>query len=297
MIEDLDKWRKAGKIACECLEYGRSLIKKRNSLLDTTEKIEAKIFELGGKPAFPVQISCNAIAAHYCADSDDKIVFEDQVVCLDVGVHVDGCVGGDNALTVDLSGNYTELVKASREALNAAQKALEEQKTLGEIGKAIQQAIQNFGFAPVKNLSGHGLAKFNIHSPPSIPNYDNGDQSIVKNMIIAIEPFASAGKGVIYESGEANIFALKQKKPVRNNITRKVLKKINSYDGLPFCTRWLNKKFSPGYVRFALREMKNMEMLHEFPPLPDQGKGLVSQAENSFYVDEEGKVELLTKID
>lgn len=297
MIEDLDKWRKSGKIAVECLNYGKSLIVKGAKLLDVTEKIEAKIIELGGKPAFPVQISCDSIAAHYCAYSDDNIVFDDQVVCLDVGVHVDGCVGGDNALTVDLSGKYSDLVRASMEALNAAQKALEEQRTLGEMGKAIQEAIQSFGLSPVKNLSGHGLGKFNIHTKPSIPNYDNGDKTIIKDMVMAIEPFATNGKGVIYESGQANIFSLKQKKPVRNNITRKVLKEIETYNGLPFCSRWLHKKFSPGFVNFALREMKNMDMINEFPPLPDQGKGMVSQAENSFYVDEEGGVEVLTKID
>jgi len=74
---------KAGKISAEALEYGKSLIKKGNSLLETTELIEKKIFELGGKPAFPVQISCDEIAAHFCAVEDDSIVFENQVVCLD----------------------------------------------------------------------------------------------------------------------------------------------------------------------------------------------------------------------
>ena len=59
---------KAGRISAEALEYGKSLIKKGNSLLEATELIEKKIFELGAKPAFPVQFSCNEIAAHYCAD-------------------------------------------------------------------------------------------------------------------------------------------------------------------------------------------------------------------------------------
>ena len=92
-------------------------------MLDVTEKVEAKIKELGGKLAFPTQLSCNEIAAHYCAFENDDIVFEDQLVCLDVGVHVDGCIG-DNALTVDVSGNNKELLKASEEALKAATEVL-----------------------------------------------------------------------------------------------------------------------------------------------------------------------------
>ncbi len=67
---------KAGKISAEAIEYGRTLIKKGNSLLETTELIEKKIFELGGKPAFPVQISCDEIAAHFCVLEDDKTIFD-----------------------------------------------------------------------------------------------------------------------------------------------------------------------------------------------------------------------------
>src|SRR3989338_1063745 len=112
---------KAGRISAEVLEYGKSLVKKGNSLLDATELIEKKIYDLGAKPAFPVQISCNEIAAHYCAEEDDKIIFEDQVVCLDLGVQVNGAIG-DNAYTIDLSGKYSELVKAAQKALEEALK-------------------------------------------------------------------------------------------------------------------------------------------------------------------------------
>ena len=47
---------------------------------------------------------------------------------------------------------------------------------------------------------------------------------------------------------------------------------------------------------FALREMTNLEMLHEHPPLVDQDKGLVSQAEHTIYI-EDDKVEVLTLLD
>jgi methionyl aminopeptidase len=219
-------------------------------------------------------------------------VFKEQVVCLDVGVHVYGCIG-DNACTVDLSGKNAELVKASVEALNSAIKAVKENPTLGEIGKAIHDAITGFGFSPVRNLSGHGLGLYNIHTKPSVPNYDTGDSSRITNMAFAIEPFATNGKGVIYESGNSNIFTLVNKKPVRNRMTRQVLKDIEEYNGLPFCTRWLCKKSSEGMVKFALREMMNLEMLKEHPPLIDQDKGLVSQAEHTVLVDGD-KVEVLT---
>jgi len=46
------------------------------SLLTLTERIEQKIKSLGAEPAFPVQISCNETAAHFCPKKDDKIILE-----------------------------------------------------------------------------------------------------------------------------------------------------------------------------------------------------------------------------
>ena len=293
--ETLAKLKKAGKIAAEALQFGKTLIKKDASLLDVTKKIEEKIAQLGGKPAFPVQVSLNDSAAHFCPDEDDKIIFKDQLVSIDVGVHIDGFIGGDNALTVDLSGENEDLVKASREALNNAIKIIKPGIKISEIGKAIQETIQSFGFAPVRNLSGHGLDHFNIHSKPSIPNYDNGDQTeLEEDQLIAIEPFASKGAGIIYESGNATVFQLIGKKPVRNIFTRQILKELEKYNGLPFCRRWLTEKLSLPKVNFALRELSNLEILREYPPLIDKNHGLISQAEHTLIVKE--KPIILTEI-
>lgn len=209
-------------------------------------------------------------------------------------MHVDGHIG-DTAVTVDLSGKNTELVKASQEALDAALSVIKLGITLGEIGKVIQEAIQKYGFAPIRNLSGHGLGTYEIHTKPSIPNFDNNDDTkIKKGMLFAIEPFASAGAGIVQDSGIATVFELEQKKPVRNPITRQILIEIGTYDGLPFTTRWLTKKFGIK-AKLALKEMQQLGMLVPHPPLADRDKGLVSQAEHTVLVDDEGKVIVTTK--
>ena len=112
-------------------------------------------------------------------------------------------------------------------------------------------------------------------------------------MIFAVEPFASTGAGIVQESGIATVFSLGNKKPVRNSITRQVLKEIESYNDLPFTTRWLTKKFG-AKAKFALREMEQLGMLHSYAPLADKDKGLVSQAEHSVLVDDTGEVVILT---
>ncbi len=294
-IGELEDWRKAGKIAAQALSYGATLIKPGASFLEVSDKIEEKIKELGGEMAFPAQMSMDHIAAHYCADPDEDTVFENQVVSLDVGVHVNGAIG-DNAVTVDLSGKYNELVKASREALNNAQKVLGVGTTLGEIGKTIQETIKSYGYTPIHNLSGHGLGRFNIHTSPSIPNFDTRDETELEDgMIIAIEPFATDGAGMIYEIDSANLFSFIKAKPVRSQITREVLKEIKQYSTLPFTTRWLTRKLPAFKVNYALKDMLQNGIIRKYPPLPDKNKGIVTQAENTFLIGE--KVEVLTRAD
>lgn len=292
--EEIKKLKQAGKIAAQVLEYGKGLIKKDASMVQVLDNVEKKIQDLGAKPAFPAQISCNHIAAHYCPDEDDKTVFSGQIVSLDVGVHVDGFIG-DTAVTVDLSGKHNDLVKASREALDNAIKTIKVGVALNEIGKVIHDTIQKYGFSPVRNLSGHGLGKYGIHTKPSIPNFDNNDPTKIEpGMVFAVEPFASTGAGIVHDSGTATVFTLENKKPVRSPITRQVLKEIESYNSLPFTTRWLAKKFGVK-AKFALREMEQLGMLHSYAPLADKDKGLVSQAEHSILVDDDGKVVVLTQ--
>jgi len=280
---------KAGEIAAKAREYGAGLIKPGASWIEVADKIEKKIIELGGGLAFPAQMSLNDVAAHQMPEFGGDVVFNDEVICLDVGVHVNGYVG-DTACTIDLSGKNSKLVEASRKALDEALKLVKPGVEIRKIGAKIHEVITSYGFAPINNLSGHGVGQYIIHKKPSIPNYDNGDKTkLVSGQVIAIEPFASAGKGMIYESGGAHIFMLKRKKPVRNRMTRKVLGEIEKFNGLPFVLRWL-KKCSKAEIMFALRELRQLEVLEEFPSLVDKNHGLVSQAEHTVIVKEKSIV-------
>jgi methionyl aminopeptidase len=283
--ETLNKYVKAGKIAAQALQFGKELIKPGALVVDVLDKIEEKIKELGGDIAFPAQISLNETAAHFCPLLGDETKFTDQLVKLDVGVHIDGYVA-DTAITIDLSGKYSELLKASQEALNKALEIIKPGLPIGEIGKIIHETITKDGFSPIKNLSGHGLGQFDVHTKPTIPNFDTGDERVLEeDMVFAVEPFATNGKGAVYESGEAGVFMLTDKRPARNQITREVLKEIDTYNGLPFAKRWLQKKFG-AKVGFAFRELNQLGCLKAFPHLVDEGKGMVSQAEHSVIVKE-----------
>lgn len=282
--ETIAKYKQAGKIAHECLQHGASLIKPGASMREVLDEVEARIKEQGGGIAFPAQIAINNVAAHYCPTLEEDYTFQEgDIAKLDIGVHIDGYVA-DTALTIDL-GNNKELCEASKEALEAALKIIKPGVTLGEIGKTIQDAIKAKGFQPVKNLSGHGLERYEIHAHPSIPNVDTGDKTpLEEGMVIAIEPFATTGVGTIYESSSPAIYSHVANRPTRSPYAREALRIIQTYDRLPFATRWLERKLGAGKTRFALNELLRNGSLIAHPPLPEKGDGLVSQHEHSVIV-------------
>ena len=88
---------------------------------------------------------------------------------------------------------------------------------------------------------------------------------------------------------------LEHKKPVRSQITREILKEIETYEGLPFAKRWLTRKFG-AKANFALRELIQLGLVHQFPPLVEANNGVVTQAEHSVLIDDEGEIIVLTKL-
>ena len=170
-IEELEKWKKAGKLAHKALHFGKNLIQENRSMLDVTEEIEKYVFDNGGKLAFPTNLAINNVGAHWTPSTKTTEVFnKGDLVKLDVGVHIDGYIG-DNALTVEIgTSKYSKLVDTSREALNAAIEVAGPGINVGMIGYAVQTTIENRGYKPIANLTGHGIKRYNLHSGISIPN-------------------------------------------------------------------------------------------------------------------------------
>lgn len=290
--EDLKNFEKAGDIAAKAREFGKTLCKENILTLEIAEKIEAKIRELGGKPAFPVDVSLNYVAAHASPLEGDKTrLKKGDLVKLDIGVHIDGCPA-DTACTVEVgTDKYKDLILAAEEALDAAIKIARPGTKLFEVGKVIQEKIKSFGFSPIRNLSGHGLEKYEVHSKPTIPNYDNGDKTkLEKGMIVAIEPFATTGVGEIKEGKPSGVFSLIEKKPTRLQSARKILDYVEKeFKTLPFAARWLKSQ----NVNFVLRILERDEIIKQYSQLPEKSKGMVSQAEHTLLINDE--VKILTK--
>jgi methionyl aminopeptidase len=288
--ESKEYYIKAGQIAGRALNYGAKLAKPGMDVRELLNKIEEKIAELGGNLAFPPQASINTFAAHCCPTEDDGIIIkEEDMIKIDVGAEYEGFIG-DTALTVYL-GNDPEkkkLVESSKVALMEAIKLCAPGIKVGEIGKRIEETITSFGFKPVKNLSGHGLGVYEFHDAPSIPNFDNGDASVLEeNEMIAIEPFATDGYGLIKGSGVATVFNKVQDKGTRNIFAREAIKIIDKLEGLPFSTTFLENKMGKVKAKHAIKELVDIEVLQPHSPLEERAGGLVSQHEHSLLVGKE----------
>ncbi len=297
-----DKILRAGKIASETREYTKKIIKKNIPLLELAEKIENKIIELGGKPAFPVNLSINEIAAHYTPSYDDKTLSH-GLLKIDFGVSVDGWCS-DQSFSMDLenSDENKKLIQASQEALSKAiefiSKKIEKKEILktGEIGKTIQETIESQGFSPIINLSGHQIEQNDLHAGLTIPNINNNSTEIISHGLYAIEPFTTLnfGSGKVKDGKPSGIYQLINTKSLRMPLARKILEFISKeYQGLPFCSRWIIKKFGTSAL-FSLKQLEENGNLHQFSQLVESSGKNVAQAEHTIFI-EDGKVVVTTE--
>ena len=282
--EKYEKHREAGEILAQVRQEAAERVDVGVNQLEVAEYAEDRIRELGGKPAFPVNISVDEEAAHATPSIDDETTFGEEMVNLDIGVHVDGWIA-DTAITVDLSG-HDELAEASAEALDAALEVVEPGVETGAIGAEIEEVIDGYGFNPVVNLSGHGLAHYEQHTDPNIPNraVSQGIELEVGD-VVAIEPFATDGSGKVTEGADEEIFALEREGSVRNRQARQALDQITEeFRTLPFATRWLDVS----RPEMALRRLKMSDVVHGYPVLKEDEGNLVSQKEHTVIVTEDG---------
>ena len=236
--EILDNYIKAGRIAGEALVKSRELVKPNAMVIDVCEELESFIRKGGGEPAFPVNISLNDAAAHYTAAKNDGLrISKNDVIKVDLGVHVDGYVG-DTAHTIIFDPKYDKLVKTSEAALKKAIELCKPGTKLSDISTAIEETIKRLGFSPVSNLTGHGLGQYDLHAEPQVPNVSfKSDYKLKEDQVIAIEPFATDGSGMIKESEPTLIYRLVGSGAVRNPSGREIMSFAEQFRGLPFAER------------------------------------------------------------
>ena len=293
---EIDSYIKAGKIAGQVKFFARELIKPEMKLIDIANAIDGKIKELGAKPAFPVNLSINEVAAHYTPEKNDETMAQ-GLLKVDIGVHVDGFIA-DTAFSIDLTEDkeFSKMIELNELILKRIEQAVKPGMQVMLVGDVAQDTLEEFNekndtsFSIIKSLSGHALEKNKIHAGLTFSNYRNENKTEVKSMAFAIEPFVTSGNGDVYEGPGGGIYVLQKDEQVRDKDSRKVLNFIREeYLGRPFCRRWLEKE-NFEKLSFVISNLLRQGILYEYPQLIEKSRSPVSQAENTVLLTSDGVV-------
>ena len=201
---EIEKMRRACSIVAQVLSEIEELVKPGISTLDLDLFAQTRTKELGAKPAFKgyhgfpatLCISVNEEVVHGIP-SKKRLLKEGDIVGLDFGVILDGWFG-DSARTFPVGKVSPEAVKLMEVTEKSLYLGIEQANAgqhLFDIGHAIQNYVESFGFSVVREFVGHGIGK-NLHEDPQVPNFGaRGKGMVLKpGMVLAIEPMINAGK-------------------------------------------------------------------------------------------------------
>ena len=230
-----DRMRQAARLARRTLDLACSLAEPDVTTDDIDTAVHQAIVAAGAYPSplnydgFPKSLcsSINEVICHGIPDArplqfGDVVSFD--VSCFLGGVHGDNCatvIVGDcqekNEIGVDWrgvpyrtqfegeedeEGHFVEarrLVQATRESLYAAIDRCRPGGCLTEIGAAIHQVADSYGYSSVEKYRGHGICH-EFHCPPFVKHYRNEDRLTLRpGMIFTIEPMLVEGSSQCFE--------------------------------------------------------------------------------------------------
>lgn len=293
----LEKYVRAGEIAAKVREEIKRTVREGMLLLEVCEMVEEEIRRLGGKPAFPCNVSVNEVAAHYTSPPDDKrTIPEGALVKIDIGVHIDGYIA-DTATTVCFNPNYEDMTYAAEEALKNAINLMRPGMLISKVSSEIQATIERFGFKPISNLTGHEVDRYIIHSGKTIPNVSHLSMDKLRlGRVYAVEPFVTVrdAAGRVEDGPEKHIFRLVKRKTLKNSHLQKILKFIEeNFKTLPFAERWIRRYYSQGnFYRQVLLDLLSSKCIMAYPVFIEASLKPVAQAEHTVYVSRDGPVVL-----
>lgn len=286
--EKKESYMKAGQVHQEACKIAEDSVQVGVNKSNLVNHVEEYITERAGL-AFPVNVCVNNEVAHKSPSEDnDESFSENDLVSVDIGVHVDGYVA-DGAFSVDLSGNYSDLIKANDRALNSALDTISAGVDVDRVGSVIEEELQDSGYNPIRNLFGHGVAQYEAHTEPKVPNSEGiNSQTLESGDVIAVEPFATTQVDKVGRTSDVTIFEFEESKSVRNSRARKILSEVKEkHSHFPFSPRHIQN-----YNDIGMKMLVRNSVVKPHPLL-SVDNGVVSQSEHTVIV-RDGGCELIT---
>jgi methionyl aminopeptidase len=200
--KDLDRMREVGELIAEVRETIRGMVQIGVSTIELNHEAEKLIRGFGGIPTFigyhgfPFAICASANEQVVHGFSSDKKLAEGDILSIDMAATYNGFVG-DTAFTAavgKINDDVAQLLKVTEECLYLGIEAAKVGNRVGDIGWAVQQHAEKFGYGIVRDYTGHGIGR-NMHEAPQIANYGRKGtrEKIRAGYCFAIEPMINMG--------------------------------------------------------------------------------------------------------
>ena len=200
--EEIDLIRESSLLVAKTHAEISALIKPGVTTMCLDKVAEEFILDHNAIPAFK---GYSGFPNTLCASLNDQVVHgipnhnplnNGDIISIDCGVLMNGYYG-DSAYTYevgDVSSDVRHLLDVTKSSLYKGIEQAVVGNRIGDIGFAIQNYVEEFGYGVVRELVGHGLGK-SLHEDPQVPNYGkrgNGVQ-LREGLVIAIEPMINLG--------------------------------------------------------------------------------------------------------
>ena len=209
--EEIDLIKEGAQILGKAHGEVAKNIKPGVTTLALDKLAEEFIRDHGGVPSFK---NFNGFPASLCISLNENVVHgfpsknelkEGDILSVDCGVFYKG-FHSDSAYTYPIGNVSDEILTLLRVTKESLYKGIEQAVVghrIGDIGYAVQQHAEEFGFGVVRELVGHGLGR-ELHEEPDVPNYGKRGKGPKMNegLVIAIEPMVNVGTRSIVQEAD-----------------------------------------------------------------------------------------------
>ncbi len=219
--QDLEGLRKIGRIVALAREEMKRLAKPGMTTKEL-DLIGKRVLDEHGAESAPEKeynfpgvtcISVNEEVAH--GIPGDRLIQDGDLVNIDISAALDGYYADTGISFVVGQGDdlKAKLCQAAEDAFWAAMKKTKTGAKRNQIGRAVFNEARKNGFTVIENLTGHGIGRSLHEEPEHILNYfDPRDGALLKDgLVLAVEPFVSAGASHIVELGDGWTFVTPDK--------------------------------------------------------------------------------------
>ena len=206
--EEIEIMRQGGAVLKEVFEKIAPMVKAGVSTWELDQFAEQVIrSNPGATPGFKGD---RGFPATLCTSVNDEVVHgipkknvilqDGDIIGVDCGVIYKGFY--TDACRTYMVGNVApavvDFVNVTKQTLEKAIKAVRAGGYIGDISAAIQKNLEEHGYSPVIECTGHGVGR-QLHEPPEILNVGKKKTGPIMEagMVLAIEPISTMGSGEI----------------------------------------------------------------------------------------------------